>query len=401
MLLPCRGLGAAVAGDRRLARDVALRRCALTSVSAPLWRSLRLTALLGLGLVCWLDPRWGEEAVDVERRGLDLVFCLDTSQSMLARDMQPTRLDRAKRDIRSVLPLVEGGDRVGLVVFAGEARLWIPLTQTSLRLMDCSTRSTPTSRASAARTREGLAELGFDPDDVATTVVVLMTDGEDLGRGPASCDRAERPRLDRVHGRLRRARQQDHRRARRQRGVLAGPTATRCLTHGPGEPAQAGGGDRRGVRASRGDGAAAVELHEKRFMPMEGAYDAGEEESKQARTSRCCCPCSFCYCWRSPSRMHTDEAVADHDHCAVPTAVGGDREEGPALSRRSLRRAQAAFARALQAEPDSAELQELALAAWPLATWSRPRPPRRICAGSDEAAETAPRHVGRGSVRRS
>ena len=45
-------------------------------LATPLWRSFRLTALLGLGFVCWLDPRWGEETVSIERRGLDMIFCL-------------------------------------------------------------------------------------------------------------------------------------------------------------------------------------------------------------------------------------------------------------------------------------------------------------------------------------
>ena len=75
-----------------------------------------------------MDPRWGDEQFAVERRGLDVIFCLDTSRSMLARDLEPFRLARAKQDIRAVLPAVRGGDRVGLVVFAGKARLWIPLT---------------------------------------------------------------------------------------------------------------------------------------------------------------------------------------------------------------------------------------------------------------------------------
>ena len=156
----------------------------LTPVSAPLWRSLRLTALLGLGMVCWLDPRWGEESVDVERRGLDLIFCLDTSQSMLARDMQPTRLDRAKRDIRSVLPMVEGGDRVGLVVFAGEARLWIPLTHDVASfeglLDEVDTDIARVGGTDLAKALRRSLELA-DPDDVATGGGGDVHDGAAVG----------------------------------------------------------------------------------------------------------------------------------------------------------------------------------------------------------------------------
>ena len=73
-------------------------------------------------------PTWSKQPSPWFSETAPLVIALEISESMRANDLQPTRLDRAKRDIRSVLPMVEGGDRVGLVVFAGEARLWIPLT---------------------------------------------------------------------------------------------------------------------------------------------------------------------------------------------------------------------------------------------------------------------------------
>ena len=76
------------------------------------------TVLAALLLVTWMDPRLGEETLQVERRGLDVIFCLDTSRSMLARDAQPTRLERAKRDVRTMLPELLGGDRVGLLAQA-------------------------------------------------------------------------------------------------------------------------------------------------------------------------------------------------------------------------------------------------------------------------------------------
>ncbi|MHC5070420.1 MAG: vWA domain-containing protein, partial [Planctomycetota bacterium] len=94
----------------------------------PWGRATRLCLAVLLLLLTFMEPRLGEEQVQVERRGLDIVFCLDTSRSMLARDMAPTRLDRAKRDIRSVLPELTRGDRVGLVAFAGRARVVVPLT---------------------------------------------------------------------------------------------------------------------------------------------------------------------------------------------------------------------------------------------------------------------------------
>ena len=262
----------------------------LTPVSAPLWRSLRLTALLGLGMVCWLDPRWGEESVDVERRGLDLIFCLDTSQSMLARDMQPTRLDRAKRDIRSVLPLVEGGDRVGLVVFAGEARLWIPLTHDVASfeglLDEVDTDIARVGGTDLAKALRRSLELA-DVDDVATTVVVLMTDGEDLeGAGQqAATELKDRDLTVFAVGygsalgskiTVERGGKEEFLRDRDGNEVVSrmDPESLRKV-------AEVTGGEF--VRAEA-MALPLVELHEKRFVPMEKrAYDAGEESGKQAR----------------------------------------------------------------------------------------------------------------------
>lgn len=150
---------------------------------SPLWRSLRLTLLLLLGLVAWMDPRLGDEPIQVERRGLDLIFCLDTSRSMLARDLEPTRLARAMQDVRGVLPDLQGGDRAGLVVFAGQARLWIPLTHDmdSFRglLEEVDTDVVKTGGTDLAAALRKALEVA-DPDNATTTVVVLLTDGEDL-----------------------------------------------------------------------------------------------------------------------------------------------------------------------------------------------------------------------------
>lgn len=154
------------------------------SVPSPSLRALRLVTVAALGLLCWMDPRLGEETLPIARRGLDLVFCLDTSRSMLAADVEPDRLTRAKSDIRAVLPLLAGGDRVGLVVFAGEARLWIPLTHdipSFGRLLDeVDTGAVPVGGTDLGKALTKARELA-QPDEAATTVFVLLTDGEDLG----------------------------------------------------------------------------------------------------------------------------------------------------------------------------------------------------------------------------
>jgi Ca-activated chloride channel homolog len=88
-------------------------------------------SLLGVGLFLLFfaaaGPQCGERTELVKRSGIDLVVALDASNSMLARDVKPSRLERAKLEVTALLDRLKG-DRVGLVVFAGEAFVQCPLT---------------------------------------------------------------------------------------------------------------------------------------------------------------------------------------------------------------------------------------------------------------------------------
>jgi Ca-activated chloride channel family protein len=159
--------------------------------------------VLGLTLVVLaaLEPAWGRIQQEVERRGVELVVCLDTSRSMLASDLPPDRLSRAKKDIRALLPRLSG-DRIGLVAFAGDARVVCPLThdfgafEGLLDAVDTrTTRLGGTDLGAALR-----AALALLPREGAPSqAIVILTDGEDLaGQGAAEADRA-RARGVRVH----------------------------------------------------------------------------------------------------------------------------------------------------------------------------------------------------------
>lgn len=261
-----------------------------SSVATPFWRSLRLSVLLALGFSCWLDPRWGEETVSVERRGLDLIFCLDTSRSMLASDMAPTRLQRAIGDIHSMLPKLKGGDRVGLVVFAGDARLWVPLTHDSdsfAGLLDeVDTTVVKTGGTDLSKALRRALDIS-SPDDSSTTVVLLMTDGEDLaaaGQQAASELKDQGLTVYTIgYGSamgskitVERGGKEDFLRDRQGKEVISrmDPESLRKV-------AAVTGGEF--VRAEAMV-LPLVELHRKRLVPMQKrAYDAGEESGKQAR----------------------------------------------------------------------------------------------------------------------
>src|SRR6476660_7831476 len=82
---------------------------------------------LALAIIALAKPRWGYTYEDVKRRGLDLLFAVDTSRSMLSNDMAPNRLERVKLAAQDLITELQG-DRAGLIAFAGRAFLQAPLT---------------------------------------------------------------------------------------------------------------------------------------------------------------------------------------------------------------------------------------------------------------------------------
>jgi Ca-activated chloride channel family protein len=138
------------------------------------------SAALTLIVVALAGPRFGSQLVKVEREGVDLVIALDTSLSMLAEDMLPNRLDRAKQEM---VDLIRGlqGDRVGIVVFAGKAFALCPLTidyDAALmftRSVGVDIVSEPGTNLAAAI--ETSAKL-FEHSDKRDRAIILVTDGE-------------------------------------------------------------------------------------------------------------------------------------------------------------------------------------------------------------------------------
>ena len=88
-------------------------------------KALCLMGAVGCLVLALMQPQWGQEWQEVHRQGRDLMIVLDVSRSMLAEDIVPNRLARAKSDIKDLVQVLqkEGGHRLGLVVFAGQASL--------------------------------------------------------------------------------------------------------------------------------------------------------------------------------------------------------------------------------------------------------------------------------------
>lgn len=140
-----------------------------------------LLAIAGIGFAL-AQPQYGLEWSERKARGLDLVFAVDSSKSMLATDLRPNRLARAKLAVMDLIGQLES-DRIGLVAFAGRAFLQTPPTldyaafRESLEALGPSTMSRGGSDIGSAL-RE--AEKAF-PKDNNFKAILLLTDGEDLG----------------------------------------------------------------------------------------------------------------------------------------------------------------------------------------------------------------------------
>lgn len=126
------------------------------------------------------NPQIGTRLQEVKQEGVDLFIALDVSLSMKAEDIKPNRLEKAKFEIRNLIDRL-GGDRIGLVVFAGEAYTQFPLTtdysgaKLFLDVVDVDAVPIPGTSIGAAIRR---ALESFDVDEPTTKVLIIITDGE-------------------------------------------------------------------------------------------------------------------------------------------------------------------------------------------------------------------------------
>ena len=126
-------------------------------------------------------PQFGTKVQTVEKEGIELVIAIDVSNSMLAEDVSPNRLSRAKQ-ILSRLIDVRSSDKVGLIVFAGEAYVQMPLTsdtQSAKIFLNTIDPSLVPIQGTAIGDAISLGMTSFSSDKSASRSIVIITDGED------------------------------------------------------------------------------------------------------------------------------------------------------------------------------------------------------------------------------
>ncbi len=147
-------------------------------------RNLKIAMIVTVVFLCFVSlarPQWGFEWKDIKNRGVDILFAIDASKSMLAEDIKPNRLKRVKLEVED---FVKGlaGDRVGIVTFSGNAFLQCPLTSDYdgflINLQSVDTNTLPKEGTSISAAIDECIDA-YKRNGRRNKIVILITDGED------------------------------------------------------------------------------------------------------------------------------------------------------------------------------------------------------------------------------
>lgn len=126
------------------------------------------------------DPQIGSKLEEVKREGVEIMLCIDLSNSMNAEDLTPSRIERAKRGISQLIDKIKS-DRIGIIVFAGESFVQLPITTDySAAKLFLNTINTDliSTQGTAIGSAISLAMESFDEKSPAAKSIIVITDGE-------------------------------------------------------------------------------------------------------------------------------------------------------------------------------------------------------------------------------
>jgi len=142
-----------------------------------------LMIVLGLSflIIALVNPKMGTKLKTVKRQGVDVVFALDVSKSMLAEDIVPNRLDKSKQIISKIIDKL-GSDRVGIIIYAGNAYPLLPITTDHAAAKMFLQNANPdmvSSQGTAINEALKLAKSYYDDEDQTNRYLFVISDGED------------------------------------------------------------------------------------------------------------------------------------------------------------------------------------------------------------------------------
>lgn len=163
--------------------------------ASPLRKRHKFTLML-LALICIIGalarPQFGSKLKEVTREGVELMLAVDVSNSMLAQDFEPTRLDRTKFAINRLTEQLHQ-DRIGLIVFAGDAYVQLPITSDYVTARNFATNISPgmvSRQGTAMGAAIELATKSFSSQSEGSRVLILISDGENHEDDPIAAAKA-------------------------------------------------------------------------------------------------------------------------------------------------------------------------------------------------------------------
>ncbi|TXD53566.1 VWA domain-containing protein [Polaribacter sp. IC066] len=142
-----------------------------------------LMLLLGISflVISLVNPKMGSKLKTVKREGVDVVFALDVSRSMLAEDIAPNRLEKAKQIISKIIDQL-GSDRIGIIIYAGNSYPLLPITTDHAAANMFLQNANPdmvSSQGTAIYEALELAKTFYDNNDQTNRFLIIISDGED------------------------------------------------------------------------------------------------------------------------------------------------------------------------------------------------------------------------------
>jgi Ca-activated chloride channel homolog len=152
------------------------------SASRPILKFILLSIALIFLVLGIAGPQFGSKLTEVKKKGIEVIIALDVSNSMLATDIQPSRLERAKQSIAKLVDQMSN-DKIGMVVFAGDAYTQLPITTDYVSakvFLDAIHTDMVPIQGTAIGKAIDLAANSFSPDEKSKKAIILITDGENF-----------------------------------------------------------------------------------------------------------------------------------------------------------------------------------------------------------------------------